>query len=321
MGLPQDTMSPLPIEPVAAAENPLNKRRRFGPISLPPTIASIDNSDIENHTFDSPLLLQLCEQAPLPEEIEADLLQVGMRIRKAVSGGYKTKRFTPRPFFNVRALSPETQAALCRMSAPESSPTRSPLAMQPISTATFCGINLSAMPAWDSPEYIEPQLWKYSTSHKRGFELEDESDEQEWLPQTPTLFANAGAAMPLDYFNIDMENRADVSPFTLVKAHRRQNSIPFKQTSGPELNTMTTDRRLVQPKTRVRRQPVATPPAAGLFNPFASLAMIPEPQPAAMPTSHHTRVLSCGMEANFAFGDFAEATFLQPRQDVEMDCS
>src|SRR5882757_4169425 len=103
MGLPYDFLAPVPsIE----SDSPLCKRRRFTPNTLPSIIPVWDNADIEYHTFDSPLLLQLCEQAPDQAEIEAGLLQVGMRVRKSVAEGYKTqqKKFTPRPFFNMRRL-------------------------------------------------------------------------------------------------------------------------------------------------------------------------------------------------------------------------
>src|SRR5438309_856631 len=109
MGLPQEDTT------FSASASPLSKRRRFTP-TIPNIIPCKDNTSIEDHTFDSPLLLQLCEQAPSPQEIEANLLQVGMRVRKSVGDGYKTSpqqhRFTPRPFFQVNKLSPATQAAL-----------------------------------------------------------------------------------------------------------------------------------------------------------------------------------------------------------------
>ena len=311
-------------------DSPLSKRRRFTPQSLLPIIPVSDNSDIENHTFDSPLILQLCEQAPLPEQIQADLLKVGMRVRKAVPEGYKTHRFTPRPFFNMNRLSPETQAAVSG-SPKQSNVDLSPfsagglqnvggLAMQPLSTATFCGISLSTLAKFES-SYNDQPMWSYSTSHKRGIELDEESDEQDWSPHTPTLTPdNAfGFPMPMDYFNIDMENMVDVSPMTQIH-HKRQNSIPFQQTRQPELNAMS-GRRVANPKPRLRRNVQEMPAAPAVFNPFADLGMIQEQPPTSPAVSHHRRMMSCGMEANLAMNDFAEAGFLQRREDVEMDCS
>jgi Ribonucleotide reductase inhibitor len=325
MGIPQDNMNFN-----LSSSNPHSKRRRFTPNgSFPPIIPVSDNRSIEQHTFDSPLLLQLCEQAPLPEQIQADLLQVGMRIRKAVTEGYKTHKFTPRPFFNMQRLSPQTQAAITG-SPDRNSPDRFPyhaggphnvgsMAMQPIATATFCGINLSALSdsnGWGGPLFSSQSLWSYSTSHKRRIELDEDSDEQDWSPQTPTLMAQAGTGMPIDYFNIDMENMCDVSPTTQIHRHHRQNSFPFKQTTMPELNMME-GRKVAKPKSRVRNAvPLAGPPT--LFNPFANMAMIPEQEHACQPTPV---MMSCGMELNMNGNEFGDAGFLQRREDVEMDCS
>jgi len=69
------------------------------------------------------------------------------------------------------------------------------------------------------------------------------------------------------------------------------------------------------------QQPVAS------FNPFAQLAaqqsaaMVNPFVQIAAPQPHfggHRRMTSCGIEAKM---DFGEASFLQPRQDVEMDWS
>lgn len=329
MGLLQDNG----LFELSPHDSPLSKRRRFAPQELPPVIPMFDNRDIENHTFDSPLILQLCEQAPLPEQIQADLLKVGMRVRKAVPEGYRTRRFTPRPFFNMGRLSPETQAAVSgspKQQAAELSPFSAGglhnvggLAMQPIATATFCGISLSALSDYEGIDH-EQKMWTYSTSHKRGLQLDEDSED--WSPQTPTLQAELGFGMPVDYFTIDMENAAEFSPLSQFPRHRRQNSIPLQQTSLPELNALdgSNGRRMVKPKTRVRG-PVIPPPPTN-FNPFANIAVIPEEaQPVFSPpppvSSHHTRVLSCGMEANLSFHDFGEASFLQRRDDVDMDCS
>ncbi|KIW32289.1 uncharacterized protein PV07_03847 [Cladophialophora immunda] len=309
MGLPQDFSTPVPsIE----SDSPLSKRRRFTPHSLPPIIPIADNSDIEQHTFDSPLLLQLCEQAPDQAEIEAGLLQVGMRVRKAVAEGYKTqKKFTPRPFFNMHRLSPETQAALSSGNADttnELSP-YSAAQVQPLTTATFCGISLAYLSHcsedWSSPSIAEQSLWSYSTSHKRSYEADSDSDDsQDWQPQTPSLVADAGMHMPVDYFAIDIDTMSDVSPMTQVGDRARQH-----------LN----GRRMAMPKTRGRffQQPETQMPPTSAANPFANMIVH---QPDNQLANHfgHKRMVSCGMEAAM---DFGEASFLQRREDVEMDCS
>jgi len=296
--------------------SPLSKRRRFAPHTLPPVIAASDNTNIEDHTFDSPLLLQLCEQAPTDEEIQTGLLQVGMRVRKAVAEGYKNspqKKFTPRPFFNMRRLSPETQAALCSGHAHATNELAPFCAgsVQPLSTATFCGISLAALSYssddWSSP-ISEQNLWSYSTSHKRGFEADSDSEEsQDWTPETPTLTAEAGAAMPIDYFNIDMEAMSDVSPMTRI---------------GDRLRGAGHGRKVAVPRSRVRSGQVAEPPMppTAAFNPFANIAMEQREPIFGFTPTRHRRMMSCGMEANL-MNDFGEASFLQRREDVEMDCS
>jgi len=296
--------------------SPLSKRRRFTPQSLPAVIPAVDNSDIEHHTFDSPLILQLCEQAPLPEEIEAQLLHVGMRVRKSVNDGYKTtpqkKSFTPRPFFNAARLSPETQAALTGKNnsvGDQVSPINN---MQPLATATFCGISLAALSYrsddWSNPEVAQQKLWSYTTSHKRGYENDSDSDDsQEWQPQTPNLIGDAVMAMPVDYFNIDTETMSDVSPMTQVgEQYRRERG----------------GRRVAQPKSRVRSAQMndATMAPTSAWNPFANMTAQQAPAQ-AFAQSGHNRMLSCGMEVNMATNDFGEAAFLAKPEDVEMDCS
>lgn len=309
MGLPQDFTIPVPsIE----SDSPLSKRRRFTPHSLPPIIPVSDNSDIEHHSFSSPLILQLCEQAPDQAEIEAGLLQVGMRVRKSIAEGYKTqqKKFTPRPFFNAGRLSPETQAAL----AGGNSDTTNPLApfasaSQNLSTATFCGVSLAYLSHhgddWASPSVSQQSLWSYSTSHKRSYETDSDSDEsQDWQPQTPNLVADAGMHMPVDYFAIDMDTMSDVSPMTQIGERNRQAH---------------NGRRMAMPKPRSRflQQPMSQMPPTSAINPFADMVV---PQTEVQFGGHfgHKRMVSCGMEAAM---DFGEAPFLQRREDVEMDCS
>lgn len=288
-------------------ECPMNKRRRFVPNMLP-VIASMDNSELLHQTCDSPLLHQLCEQAPSQQEIEAQLLQVGMRIRKAVSDGYQNtpdrRAFTPRPFFNSNRLSPDTLAALSVPKEKEEANFSAgglhnvgAMAMQPLSTATFCGINLAMMSHLSSSTPVEEQkLWSYSTASKRRNRFDDESDSddsQEFMPQTPQLeYADAGMAIPQDYFNIDVEGMSEAGP--------------TKQNGASQ--TKSHNRKMAQPKSRVRcapEQPLST------TNPFAQIA----PSESSF---GHQRMRSCGMEAAM---DFGEASFLQPRQDVEMDCS
>ncbi|KAJ9606642.1 hypothetical protein H2200_008650 [Cladophialophora chaetospira] len=305
MGLQQDFSAPVPsIE----SDSPLSKRRRFAPASLPPIIPVSDNSDIEHHTFDSPLILQLCEQAPDQAEIEAGLLQVGMRVRKSVAEGYKTqKKFTPRPFFDASRLSPETQAALSGGSSDTSTqPAPSAAASQNLSTATFCGISLAYLAHhgddWGCPSVSQQSLWSYSTSSKRSYEADSDSDEsQDWQPQTPNLIADAGMHMPVDYFAIDMDTMSDVSPMTQIGERTRQ------QFNG---------RRMAMPKSR-SRQPAPPMPPTSAVNPFANFSA-PQPEPQYGGHFGHKRMMSCGMEAAM---DFGEAPFLQRREDVEMDCS
>lgn len=307
MGIPTDFMAPAATDD---STSPLSKRRRFTPMTLPPIIPVSDNSDIERHTFDSPLLLQLCEQAPNQEEIEAGLLQVGMRVRKSVAEGYKTqKKFTPRPFFNVNRLSPETQAALVQSNAGTTNELL-PYAVgqtQPLSTATFCGISLAFMSHYSddnsSSDISGQSLWSYSTSHKRGYEVDSDSDEsQDWQPQTPTLVGDAAMDMPVDYFNIGTDSMSDVGSFTQA---------------GDRARSGFHGRRTIMPKSRARpvHQFEQQTPA---FNPFANFAAPQQqPQPQFDHSFGHKRMTSCGMEAM----DFGEAPFLSRREDVEMDCS
>lgn len=293
---------------LADSTSPLSKRRRFAPHTLPQVIPVIDTTDIEHHTFDSPLLLQLCGQAPDQAEIEASLLQVGMRIRKSVAEGYKhqQKKFTPRPFFNVSRLSPETQAALINGHKNSGDDLMPYSAAQNLSTATYCGISLAFMSHFtddnSSQEYSEQTLWNnYSTSHKRSYEVDSDSDEsQDWQPLTPTLNPDAAMHMPVDYFNIGNELMADVSPMTQLGDHTRQ---AFH------------GRRIAMPRSRQR--PVeAMEHTPVTFNPFASFGT-QQPESSFGAHNGHRRMVSCGMEAM----DFGEAPFLSRREDVEMDCS
>ncbi|KAK5938963.1 hypothetical protein PMZ80_009156 [Knufia obscura] len=285
---------------------PLNKRRRFAPNMLP-VIASADNSELLHQTCDSPLLDQLCEQSPSQQEIETQLLQVGMRVRKSVNDGYQNtpsrRAFTPRPFFNSNRLSPDTMSALQNPREDDSNISAGGLhdvgamAMQPLSTATFCGINLAMMAhISEATPVVEQKLWSYSTASKRRQQFEDDSDSddsQEFMPQTPQLeYADAGMAFPQDYFNIDIENMSAVSTMTPVGA-----------AGSKALN-----RKMAQPKSRLRPSPQQPLPT---INPFAQIA---PPQS----SFGHQRMRSCGMEAAM---DFGEASFLQSRQDFEMDCS
>ena len=115
--------------------------------------------------------------------------------------------------------------------------------------------------------------------------------------------------MPVDYFNIDPETMGNVSPLT--------------QIGEPQIP----GRRMAKPKSKIRTQPQpqAATPATSAWNPFANLN-IEKPQPQPQAVNHyqgHRRILSCGVEANMmmSMNDFGEASFLQRREDVEMDCS
>ncbi|KIV89665.1 hypothetical protein PV10_07050 [Exophiala mesophila] len=286
--------------------SPLSKRRRFTPNSLAPIIPITDNSDIEHHTFDSPLLLQLCGQAPDQAEIEAGLLQVGMRIRKSVAEGYKQqKKFTPRPFFNVSRLSPETQAALINGNKNSSDELMPYSAAQNLSTATFCGVSLAFMSHYsddNTSQYNQQTLWNnYSTSHKRNYEADSDSDEsQDWQPITPTLNPDAVMHMPVEYFNIGNDSMNDVDAMAQLANSSQQAAH---------------GRRLAVPKSRNRNfQPMEH--ASSPFNPFSSFG-VQTPEPSYATPTGHRRMVSCGMEAM----DFADAPFLARREDVEMDCS
>lgn len=276
-----------------------SKRRRFAPVALPTVV-------LDESGFDSPSLLQLADRSPSQQEIEAQLLQVGMRIRKSVNDGYQNtpgrRAFTPRPFFNSNRLSPDTVSALSNSNDANFSAgglhNTGALAMQPMSTATFCGVNLAVMAHISNATPIgEQKLWSYSTSSKRRQHFDEESDSddsQEFMPRTPQLeYADAGMAMPQDYFNIDFDNMTRFSPF--AEPEQQQPRFP--------------GRKFAQPKSKFR--PVQEEPLP-YINPFVQVAA---PKPSS---SGHKRMTSCGMEAMM---DFGEAAFLQPRQDVEMDCS
>ena len=342
-----DPMPSMPITDINESASPLSKRRKFTPpsaLGIPTIIASEFNGDIEHHTFDSPILPQLSSQGPTPEEIEASLLQVGMRVRKSVNDGYQNsprkKSFTPRPFANnLSRLSPETQKALLNGNEPKAPETYNAgglhntggMAMQPLATATFCGINLAALSwsgdDWSNQSINDQQLWTYATSHKRNYDADSDSDEsQDWLPQTPNLIPDHGfgVAMPADYFQISFDDgMSDVSPMTQIgDRHMRR-------------------RKLAKPRSRLPRQQfnafqqmdMQMPPNAGI-NPFASINMEimqqqeqnmfqqqqqhEEQQTLTHVPMGHRRIMSREMDGTMNFG---EAAFLQRREDVEMDCS
>lgn len=145
-------------------------------------------------------------------------------------------------------------------------------------------------------------MWQYSTSHKRGYEGDSDSDDQEFMPQTPTLGVGQDMmAIPVDYFNIDFENFGEVSPMTRV-------SEPM----APHLG----GRRIAKPRSR-RHQPDTEQQQA--FNPFAQMQL--PSQPNGTSWMGHRRMTSCGIEANMTLNDFVDAPFLQRREDVDMDCS
>ncbi|RMZ80841.1 hypothetical protein DV737_g2838, partial [Chaetothyriales sp. CBS 132003] len=314
--------------------SPYSKRRKFTPPTFPVVIPSTENGNFEDHTFSSPILPQLSGQSPSQAEIEESLLQVGMRIRKSVNEGYKTsqKLFTPRPFANnLMRLSPETQRALL---AGNEEPTTEPepfsagglhkvgnLRIQPLATATFCGVNLSMM-SWPCEDYTsveeqQQQLWSYTTSHKRSHETDSDSeDSQDWQPQTPTLAPDDGKAMGMDCFNIDIDNMSDISPLThpLGMLHHH-------------------GRKMAKPRSRYRETQMygvdAHPvPPTGAVNAFASVQMLARAEQSATSTAaappqtfgfENRADMSCGVEANLM--DFGDAPFLQRLEDVDMDCS
>jgi hypothetical protein len=281
-------------------------------------------------------------QAPSQHDIEADLLQVGMRIRKSVAEGYQTqtKKFTPRPFFNAAKLSPETQAALMGQGQGQDNTmtddTVQMAASQNLTTSTFCGISLSFLSNYPGGDdwAQEQQLWTYSTSSKRGYEV-DTSDDSDggsistpdcWEPQTPNLMADVGlgCGMPNDYFAIDMNAVGD--GMVINGGEQARQAFMGRKLAVPKSRARTPFQLSVQPQ---QQQVFPMAPAVDATNPFASFGVMPlqpEPQPQAIPTlgagnngSHgHRRIMSCGMEAAM---DFGEASFLQRREDVEMDCS
>ncbi|RMZ88712.1 hypothetical protein DV736_g4061, partial [Chaetothyriales sp. CBS 134916] len=308
--------------------SPHSKRRRFTPtypVGIPPT----EKAEFEDHTFSSPILPQLSGQAPSQAEIEESLLQVGMRIRKSVNEGYKTlqKKFTPRPFANnLMRLSPETQRALLagnEQAAPELEPFSAGglhkvgnLGIQPLATATFCGVNLSMMswPCEDHATIEEQQLWSYTTSHKRSHELDSDSeDSQDWQPQTPTLAPDDRNVMGMDCFNIDIDNMSDISPLTHPIAMLNQHG-----------------RKMAKPRSRIRETQMYGVDAHSMphtkpVNAFASVHMLPRADQPATPVASQTlgfenrADMGCGFEASLM--DFGDAPFLQLPEDVDMDCS
>jgi len=231
-----------------------------------------------------------------------------MRVRKSVADGYKTqKKFTPRPFFNVNRLSPETQAALVNSNA-EAAHELLPYSVsqtQPLSTATYCGVSLAFMSHYSddmsNSDISSQSLWSYSTSHKRGYEADSDSDEsQDWQPETPTLVGDAAMDMPVDYFNIGNDSMSDVGSMAQL---------------GDRARSGFNGRRIMMPKSRNRPVQSIEQPTAH-FNPFSNFAL-QQPEPQFDQHFGHKRMTSCGMEAM----DFGDAPFLARREDVEMDCS
>lgn len=270
-----------------ARDSCLSKRRRFTPDSLP-TIVREDGTT-------TPLLLEASDRTPSQQEIEAQLMQVGMKISKPAVEAPGRRAFTPRPFMNFSRLSPETISALSN--SPDTDGEFPAGGPQNLSTATFCGINLAMMSHVScTPAIQEQKLWSYSTASKRKQQFEDDSDSdesQEFMPRTPQLdYADADmqTLVPQDYFNIAPDSIDDLSSVTRTRAR-------------PNINS----RKIAQPRSRIR--PVHEQPLP-IINPFIQIA--------PRPTGHgHQRMRSCGMEAM----DFNQASFLQPWADVEMDCS
>lgn len=263
----------------------LSKRRRFAPESLP-VIMHEDGTT-------TPLLLEAGDRSQSQQEIEAQLLQVGMKIQKPVNEVPGRRAFTPRPFANYSRLSAETLSALSNKSGADGMCSSG---AQNLSTATFCGINLAMMSHVNCTPAIQDQkLWSYSTASKRRQQFDEDSDSdesQEFMPQTPQLEYADGenAPVPQDYFNITSFDVAEFSTSTQTRTVQGKHN-----------------RKIAQPRSRIRVQQEPVP----MFNPFAQIA----PRPTGF--GGHHRMRSCGMEAM----DFGEASFLQSRTDTEMDCS
>ncbi|RMD40795.1 hypothetical protein DV735_g4346, partial [Chaetothyriales sp. CBS 134920] len=318
MGLPVDFTANTFL---SESTSPHSKRRRFTP-TYPAIVLSTETDNFEDHTFSSPILPQLSGQAPSQAEIEESLLQVGMRIRKSVHEGYRVsqKKFTPRPFAsNLMRLSPETQRALMGDDKPATEPERfsagglhkvGNLAMQPLATATFCGVNL-AMMSWASEDHAaadEQSLWTYTTSHKRSHEADSDSeDSQDWQPQTPSLSPEDRNAMTMDCFAIDADDMSDISPLAQPLGMFNHHG-----------------RKMAKPRTRVRETQMYGAdahqmPYAGAVGAFGGVEMLPTTIPAQPLGLDNRAELHCGFEANTM--DFGHAPFLQRREDVDMDCS
>ncbi|RMZ81853.1 hypothetical protein DV738_g2099, partial [Chaetothyriales sp. CBS 135597] len=321
MGLPVDFTANTFL---SESTSPHSKRRRFTP-TYPAIIPSTEGADFEDHTFSSPILPQLSGQAPSQAEIEESLLQVGMRIRKSVNEGYRIsqKKFTPRPFAsNLMRLSPETQRALLGNDEPAHEPEPfsagglhkvGNLAMQPLATATFCGVNL-AMMSWASEDHTavdQQQLWQYTTSHKRSHEADSDSeDSQDWQPQTPSLGPEDRNSMTMDCFAMDADDMSDISPLAqplgMLSSHGRKMAKPRSRMRETQVYGVGIDTQQM--------------PYAGDANAFAGVEML---QTTAMPAQtfgfDNRAEMHCGFEANTM--DFGHAPFLQRREDVDMDCS
>ena len=257
----------------------VNKRRRFAPNTF---------SQLEpGSNQELALLHSMCDESLSQHKIDAQLLQVGMKVRDP-GEQYQPpsqRAFMPRPFFNSKRLSPSTVSALsaneCNLNA-----------IQPTSTATFCGISLAALAHISSVPIIEEQkLWSYSTASKRRQHFDDESDSddsQEFMPRTPQLdCADAGILLPQDSFDI---NGGDLDECPAIESTRKVRS-----------------RKMAQP--RLRRSQIQS---VLEVNTFAQLSS--HQQSRFIPDDLNAR--SCGTDMNWG-----ETSVLQPRHDIEMDCS
>jgi len=304
----------------------ISKRRRF---QAPVTSFFDSHSDDENQN-------QTCSQSQsssspfdTDSSTQASLLTVGCRIRKSVPEGYKTHTsatgasFTPRPFMSAR-LSPATLAAI---NAPSTYSSLTPygadypssinnvgglLPSQPIATATFCGISLRHMASSSSINSSPSSSQGYTNKNKRAFDDSSDDDETnevdgDFIPQLPpSVFS--GSYMPEQY---------QPSSMSFTSHHRRGSSYPFKHTTMPDLNMLSSppQRTIAVPKTRMR----APRPQENSFI-------------ADQENSHESQddrpnffwgFTSCASEINIenSGGDFGDAGFLRARDEVEMDCS
>jgi hypothetical protein len=202
-------------------------------------------------------------------------------------------------------------------------------AIQPLATATFCGISLHHMSSISSLACSSPSSSRSTNKNKRA--LDDSSDgedndvDADFIPQLPPS-AFAG------YLPALHQQGQPSTPST--SHHRHGSSYPFKHTTMPDLNALSAPthtnpahRKLAQPKSRIRPRPQASASPEqenfAFFGAYGSGWDAFEMDQA--PASSDIAIGGCGFEINLAAGptgmDFGEAGFLRRRDEVEMDCS